>query len=318
MLFYLCPVNYNFHRFLRGHAGPVYTLVQSGEPYCIYSGSSDGVVAKWDLEAGEPLPFTVKTDSPVFSVLPSGDRLLIGQHRGGIHVIDLESKKEVRHLKYHKTGVFALAEVESEQLILSAGGEGNLAVSDRRDFRHLHTIPVSAQKLRCIVIAPGGKHAVVGGSDGFLRVFDTAYFNEVFSVKAHDGGMYSAAFLHADTLVTGGRDAHLRFWKFTPDQPVQTDAVPAYNFAVYSLSVHPDQPEVFAGGSRDKTCKVWSLTDIKRPVRLERPKDEGPVRSVNAVCFSERGKYLTAAGDDRMLTVWRAPSVEGHNGQPAS
>lgn len=284
----------------------------------MYSGSSDGMVAKWDLETGEPLPFSVKIGSPVFSLLPSADFLLIGQHHGGIHVIDLVSKKEMRHLKYHNAGVFALAEIPGEQLFLSAGGEGGLAVTDSNDFRHLHTVQVSAQKLRCIEVTPDGKHVVIGGSDGYLRVFDTAYFNEVFAVKAHEGGMYSATFLYADTLVTGGRDAHLRFWKFAPNAPVQTDAVPAYNFAVYSLSVHPVHREVFAGGSRDKTCKVWSLTDIKRPVRLERPRSEGPARSVNAVCYSENGKYLVAAGDDRMLTVWLDLSVEGHNGEAAS
>jgi len=301
-------VKYKLRHILKGHAGPVYTLLGGPGHGSVYSGSSDGIVAKWNIESGKPEAFSVRTDKPVFSILFHGDILLVGQGEGGIHVVDFAAGKEIRFLKYHRLGVFDMAQVRKENVILSAGGDGVLCLYDANDFHLLNSIAVSQMKLRCIAVSPDEDQVVVGGSDGHLRIFDAAYFNELSSIKAHEGGVYSARFLSRTTLVTGGRDAHLRFWKTGGIGLVETEAVPAHNFAIYDIAFHAEKG-LLATASRDKTAKVWELEDLKKPFRLARNRGEGHTHSVNAVHFSEGGELLVTAGDDRTLIVWEASSI---------
>lgn len=305
---YLCGVNYKIRHVLKGHGGPVYALSDRAGDDSVYSGASDGIVAKWNIESGKPEAFSVRTGKPVFSILFHGNLLLAGQGEGGIHVVDFAAGKEVRFLKYHRLGVFAMACIDRENLILSAGGDGFLCIYDANDFRLLNSIAVSPMKLRCIASAPDEGHVVVGGSDGFLRLFDTAYFNEIQSFKAHEGGVYSARFISESTLVTGGRDAHLRFWKLDGNRLIAAEALPAHNFAIYDIALHPDSRRL-ATASRDKTAKIWQLGDMKSPIRLARNRGEGHTHSVNAVHFSNNGELLVTAGDDRTLMVWEPASV---------
>lgn len=293
---------------MKGHAGPIYVLTGKAGDGSVYSGSSDGIVAKWDVVKGTPEAFSVRAGRPVFSLLFHNDLLLIGQDEGGIHVVDFNARKEVRHLKFHRLGVFALAFVESENIFLSAGGDGRLCIYDSNDFRLLRSIDVSAMKLRCMSLTTDEKHVIVGGSDGFLRIFDTAYFNELRSFKAHEGGVYSARIISDGTLVTGGRDAHLRFWNTSGNQLEETAAIPAHNFAVYDIAWHPDT-KLLATASRDKTAKIWNHNDLKHPIRLSGSVGDRHTHSVNAVKFSEDGNLVVTAGDDRTLMVWEKYSV---------
>lgn len=296
-------MKYKLRHVLKGHSGPVYTLAGRSGERSVYSGSSDGVVARWNIEDGVPEAFSVRTGKPVFSVLFKDNLLFAGQGEGGIHVVDTAVRKEVRFLKYHRLGVFSIAAIEKESIMLSAGGDGHLCIYDANDFRLLNSIEISSMKLRCIEPTPDEGHVVIGGSDGYLRLFDTSYFNEVQAFKAHEGGLYSARFLSGSTLVTGGRDAHLRFWQLEGGRLSAKQAVPAHNFAIYDIAYHREK-NLMATASRDKTAKIWAMDDLVNPVRLARNKGDGHTHSVNAVHFSNSGEYLVTAGDDRTLLVW--------------
>lgn len=76
----------DFIKSLVGHGAPIYKL--AAENGVLFSGSGDGMVASWDAETLESLPFSVKVGLPVYAILVHGDLILIGQGHGGIHVVD--------------------------------------------------------------------------------------------------------------------------------------------------------------------------------------------------------------------------------------
>jgi WD40 repeat protein len=192
--------------------------------------------------------------------------------------------------------------------VVAAGGDGKLSIIDALDFRLLHSLKLSAQKLRCLCLSENEQLLLTGGSDGFIRMLDTAYLNELESVKAHDGGVYAIHQLTDGRYVSGGRDAHLRFWEWKEGRLLQVNAVPAHNYAIYAISSVRGST-FFASASRDKTAKVWDLDNLNAPSRLFRKGDKGHTHSVNTCAFSPDGELLVTAGDDSKIILWK-PSTE--------
>jgi WD40 repeat protein len=284
---------------LKGHAAGIYFLTHDSDS--LISGSGDGILASWDVETLQNLPRSVKVGEPIFSAWMDKELLLIGQDKGGIHVIDRSKKEEIRHLKFHSKGVFNISFNEKTNHFYSLGGGGSLAVFDREDFRLLIQIPVAETKMRTALISPDGSRLLVGGSDGWIHVFETEYFNELFSLKGHDKGTYVMKWLEDGTLVSGGRDAHLRFWKLKDDSLEMIREIPAHNFAIYDIEVLPGGR--FVSVSRDKIVKLWNTNALDKPIRLLDGPKTSHSRSVNAVCWFN--DTLATAGDDRIIKLWK-------------
>lgn len=288
----------NLKATLQGHTSGIYKLAAEDE--ILFSASGDGILASWDLKSFEPAPFSIKVGLPIYSAAITQVSILIGQGHGGIHVIDRESKKEIRHLKYHEKGVFDICYNPIQNHFYSTGGGGSLAVFDGDNFNLLIQIPLSAGKLRRLLLSPDSKHLLVTASDGNIHVLDTAYFNQVQTIHGHDGGTYSLSWVGKNKLVTGGRDAHLRFWDFTSNQLAESNHIPAHNYAIYDILSFREG--IFATASRDRNVKVWSLDDLQNPSRLKSDRSTAHNNSVNALCKTD--KYLISAGDDRLIRIW--------------
>lgn len=284
---------------LKGHISGIYKLLAEGD--LLFSASGDGMLAAWDLKTFEPAPFSVKVGLPIYAALIQEKRMLIGQGHGGIHVIDRESKQEIRHLKFHDKGVFDILYNADTNHFYSTGGGGSLAVFDGNDFTLQIQIPLSDGKLRRLLLTDDKKHLIVTASDGNIHILDTTYFNQLQSVHGHDGGTYSLAWMdEGKQLITGGRDAHLRFWNFDEKELKQTSSIPAHNYAIYDILQL--SPGIFASASRDRNVKIWDLDDLKNPDRLKSDRSTSHANSVNALC--KTADFLITTGDDRLIKIW--------------
>lgn len=284
---------------LQGHASGIYCLTHDDE--ALISGSGDGILAAWDIDSGENLPRSVKVGEPIFSAYIDNSLMLIGQGEGGIHVINRAEKKELRHLKFHSKGVFNISFNPKTNHFYSMGGGGSMGVFSREDFRLLIQIPISEMKMRTASISPDGSYVLAGGSDGWIRCFETGYFNELFSLEAHKNGVYVIKWLDNETILTGGRDAHLRFWKFSNEGLVLQKEIAAHNYAIYDIVILPDKR--FVTVSRDKIVKLWNPDGLDTPIRLIDKGKTSHSRSVNAVCWFK--DTLATAGDDRLIKLWK-------------
>jgi WD40 repeat protein len=286
----------------KGHAAAVYCMWYNERERRLYTGSADRMVGSWNTENFEPDSFSVNVGAPVFSIRESGPRLLIGQGEGGIHVIDRNEKKELRHLKYHSRPVFEIIENREGSHFYSLGGDGLLSIISAEDFELLWSLPLSEDKLRTAILSADGKRLLVGGSDGYIRILETEYFNVLNEFRAHEGGVYDMLFTADGTLLTCGRDGHLRYRNFTGDSAEELEAIPAHNYAIYCIESSPDG-RLFASASRDKTVKIWDLSEPTKPLRIARRGPLGHTHSVNVVKWLS-DELLVSAGDDRDLHFW--------------
>ena len=256
------------------------------------------MVGAWDLKSLAPSPLSIKVGKPVYSLLLHRNIILIGQGTGGIHIIDRENRKELRHLQFHQNGVFDLLYNPCFDHFYSLGGEGGLSVFDGKDFKQLIHIPLSGNKLRKGMLNRDCTRLYVGGSDGYIHILETEYFNELDSFSAHDGGVYAMLVSDDLGLITGGRDAHIRIWDLKNDESTELKAIPAHNYAIYDIIPFG---EGYVSASRDRLSKFWD-SDLENPKRLISERTTTHANSVNVLHAT--GTVLFTAGDDRIIKVW--------------
>lgn len=280
---------------LQGHRGAVYSLAYMPGAG-ILSAAGDGIVALWDIQSGENKGALAMLPAAVFSLCLSanGRYLLAGTEKGGIHVLDLEAKQEIRHLSYLEGGVFQIGILPDDTGYYALGGNGVLALINM-DFSLRDRIQISGAKLRTAVLH--NNHFWIGDSAGMLTQLDLADRRVLHSWQAHDPSVYGLV-LSGGYLYTSGRDGHIRKWD--PQGGLQWE-IAAHNYAVYRLLMLPGERLVSA--SRDRKIKFWSAADGSFLGRIERA-GGGHRASINTLIYIPEEKCLVSGSDDKEIKIW--------------
>jgi WD40 repeat protein len=297
---YIRRVKYTvFHQFDQ-HSGAVYGLAKGFRPSTFFSASGDHYVVEWNAEQRKQENFAIKSETPAYclAAIESKKQLVFGTSSGSIHVIDADQRLELHHLSLHHNGVYSL--VEWGEKLLACGGDGVLSVWNMADWTLFRSIPLCAEKIRSAAFSRDGQWLAVACGDGKLRVLETTFFNEIYTINGHDGGATSVAWHPNKTvLFSGGKDALIKTWNAASDfEPLVS--LPAHNFAIYNIAFHPNKL-IFATASRDKSIKIWDAQTLNAIQKLE-AKSGGHSHSVNSLIWL--GDFLISAGDDRRIVVW--------------
>src|SRR5260221_3437529 len=88
---------------LTGHSGSVYALDRGVSEHTFFSGSADKFVALWNLKTFQAEKFAASFPAPVYSLchIPEKKLLLAGTSAGSIHLLNLETKEELKILQHH-------------------------------------------------------------------------------------------------------------------------------------------------------------------------------------------------------------------------
>ncbi len=291
---------------LTGHAGSVYALDTSG-PASFFSGSGDKVVAEWNLlEPGEG-KLIAKIPEIVYSLFTdfNNNRLLIGQAAGGIHVVSLADRTEIRLLQYHSAPVFHIGVSHKHHLLFSLTGEGQLGILDLNSLELKGLITIGKGKLRACAVNADETLVAIGAGDGGINVFSLPDMRPVKHWQAHQEGFSVNALAFSPDgkkLLSGSRDAHMNVFDVEDDFAL-LQSIAAHNYAIYSIVFNRDN-SLLATGSRDKTIKIWNPDTFEFLQRIDLEKNEGHKNSVNKIIWHPETGYLISAGDDRTIMVW--------------
>ena len=282
-----------------GHVGAIYDVLASGNNK-VFTTSADKFVARWDLKSGKQDDFSVKlTDSGFRIDLVNDEKvLLIGNAKGGLHVVDLVEKKEIRFFTQHKSAIFSIAYNPLDNVFYTGDAEGYLCLWDANKMELKLTYPLFCGKIRSIALSSDNKFIAVCGQDGIVRFFDTEFMNERFSFKAHESGVNCAIFKD-ELLYTGGKNAYISCWDWRNQKLIKT--IPAHNFAVYDF-IFIDDGNHLVSCSFDKTIKVWKSDILEIVQRLEH-KNGGHTHTVNRLAKIAEDSFVSV-GDDRKIIVW--------------
>ncbi len=294
-----------FHKIgeIQEHSGAVYdiALYQS----FIYSASADGYVARWSLDTFKQDNFAIKCTTPPYCLTfdSNNGNLWFGLSNGDLHVVNVETKTELKFFQQHKTGLFSLQYLPQKNIIAAGDNDGNLSIWDANKLTLLLFLPLNCEKIRKIKFSSDGKLMVINGLDEKIRIFETEGFNEIVTLPGHKEGaccsIFSSLNSEKSMLISGGKDGHIKEWDWQNEKLIQ--AIPAHNFAVYDCLIL-NNGKTLVSASRDKTIKIWNTDDLSFVQKLDL-KSGGHKHSVNSLIKVNEDRFLSCS-DDRKIILW--------------
>ena len=155
---------------LKGHDAGIYTLAYDHIHQRLYSGGGDKVLASWDLESFQATPFMVKSTHTIYAlaILEKHQLLCLAQQKGGIHVIHLPDKKEIKHILAHDQAIFDLLYLPEFDYLVATGLSGELTIWSVPDFTLIQRISLGVEKIRKLFYHKNILY--VPSQDGFISV----------------------------------------------------------------------------------------------------------------------------------------------------
>lgn len=271
-----------------GHSGPVYALALESDTH-FFSAGSDGIIAHWNSQEPEHAVALAQLKEAVYALhfFREKNHLLVGTASGNIHVIDMESKKEIRHLLLELNGVFSIQVIND--IIWVLGGNGTLFAFDV-EWNTLAQLSISEFKLRSLVLHQNKMY--VGDSAGQVFIINPQNFQIEKSFMAHQPSVY-ALISDGDFLYSSGRDGHIRKWD---SNNALVWEIPAHNYAIYSLSFWGEK---IVSSSRDRKVKMWT----KEGAFIDKTKPElAFIGSINNSMIL--GNQIIACSDDKKIKIF--------------
>jgi WD40 repeat protein len=163
---------------LAGHTGPISSVAWSQDGKRILSGSLDGTVRYWDWAKQKQLKLLEGHAGPVFSVALSADgkQALSGGNDRTVRIWRLTDGKGLHSFTGHANAVVHVQFAGRGEILSASSQHKNADHTFRRwdleQRKELTTFAPGAEySFGCAVFSPDGRHALVGGPGGFLRLW---------------------------------------------------------------------------------------------------------------------------------------------------
>ena len=287
---------------LTGHNDAIYALAENKQKEFFYTGAADGMVVEWNLDRPKDGKLLARLDNSVYSLHVDSTRnwLIIGHNNEGIHVIDLESKKEIWNLKITSSAIY---DIKVWCNYLFAGtGDGVVIVVDlvqKAVYKHLK---LSEKSVRVMAIHPFKEELAIGLSDHSVKIFALKDYFPIADLSGHTNSVFALDYSpNGEYLVSGGRDAQLKIWE-TPGYSFKEN-IAAHLFAINYLSFRKDG-KFFVTCSMDKSIKLWNAETFRLLKVIDKGRHAGHGTSINKLVWSKYNNQVIAVSDDRSISIW--------------
>jgi guanine nucleotide-binding protein G(I)/G(S)/G(T) subunit beta-1 len=201
-----------------------------------------------------------------------------------------------RTLKGHFGKVYAMHWSGDSQSIVSASQDGKLIIWDAFTTNKLQAIPLrSSWVMTCAFEQSKGNLIACGGLDNVCSIYNiqqtTTNARATKELVAHDGYLSCCRFVDESHIVTSSGDSSCIYWDVNSGDVLKTFT--DHKGDVMSVSISPDNSNIFVSGSVDTTAKVWDLR-IGKCVQTHK----GHAQDINSVAFFPDGNAFGTGSDD--------------------
>jgi WD40 repeat protein len=236
------------------------------------SGSSDGTVRLWDVGMGKVVAKWEGHTDVVRSVCwsPNGERVVSGSQDGTARVWDVKSGEPVQGLNPIKTGhrsVFAVSYSPEAKMIATGGPkESGIKIWDAKTGERLSTIKDDRAAWSLAWTSDENK-VIAGSTDGSIRIFDTATWQQIAVLEGHTNAVYSLTlFLNDRLLASTSWDKTARLWNLGTSLQV---GPPLQHENFVNCEAFSADGKLLSTGCYDKNAYVWDIFAILKAAGLE-------------------------------------------------
>lgn len=179
--------------------------------------------------------------------------------------------------------------------LVSASQDGKLLVWNGLTANKLQAIQLrSAWVMTCAFEPERGGHVACGGLDNVCSIYRTGQDEtnpHPTTLSSHDGYLSCCRFLNTREIITCSGDSTCMIWDIERVTGKATFADHAGD--VMSVSINPQNENVFVSGSCDTTAKVWDIRAGKCSQTFD-----GHQSDINSVQFLANGNSFVTGSDD--------------------
>jgi WD40 repeat protein/transcriptional regulator with XRE-family HTH domain len=296
------------HLAWQAHTSTVSTLAFSPDGRTLATGSWDGAIKLWDVESGDLLWTSWRTNNiQTLAFAPDGHMLASGGNDAIVQLWDAHRGTHCQTLTGQSEAVYALAWSPDGGLLASGGLDGGIRLWELRGAQPGTSVRMftgHTDWVFALAFAPDGRTPASGsfdrtvklwdvGEEGSLRVRETlaGHTNKVRAIAWSPDGR---------TLASCGFDQTIWLWDVERSSYRMT--LHGHTAAVHGLAFTPDSRSLLSG-SDDGTLRVWDVVSGQCVHIIQ-----GYVVSLYDVAWSPDGTRLASAGSDTLVTIWE---VEG-------
>ena len=287
-----------------GHRGAVYSLERGPGIETFFSSGGDGFVVHWSLANPEEGIPVAKVQGTVYAIqyLKDSNEILIASNKDGLHLIDLESKKEVWSYPTSENNWFRMALVLDKVWI--TGSDGKVIIFDTIS-RHIEVRKFGNHDLRSLDVNIEQRGLIIGNSNKEIFVINLVDNQVSILPDAHESSIFGIQiYPFENKFISVGKDAKIRLWALIDHRFWKIEqTVPAHLFSIHDVKLHPNKP-IFATGSTDKTIKIWDAETLKLLRVLDKSRHAGHGHSINQLLWLENSEVLLSCSDDRTISAW--------------
>lgn len=314
---------------MSGHQLAVTSVVLSPDETCVYSGSKDNSIIKWDSETGMKTIIHPRWnsknsdhqshDAEILSVAVTSDGRYVAS--GGrdykIRIFDIRTKySQVNAFEGHRGAVTSLAFRRDSYALFSGSMDRCIKHWDLKEMGYLETLfghQDAVYSLDCY----NKTRLLSGSSDRSLRYWKTAEDSHLV-FRGPKSSIDAVRIVSDDTFLTGGQDGALKLWKQTQKRPIMSitaphgyedkaDTLPRWLCSISTVR----SSDLAVTGSFDGLVRLWSVRAENK--HLKQIKTLAVGGFVNSLDMSSNGRILVAGtGSEHRLGRWwrlRGPGI---------
>jgi WD40 repeat protein/tetratricopeptide (TPR) repeat protein len=242
-------------RTLKGHAGPVSSVVFSPDGRRLASASNDRTVKVWEAQTGQELGTLQGHTGPVFRVCfsPDGRRLATASEDRTVKVWVVQTGQEVFTLKGHTLRVNSVCFSPDGRRIASASEDDTVKVWEAQSGQERLTLNGHTSLISSVCFSPDGRRLASASWDRTVKVWEAHTGGELLTLQGHTSLVSSACFSpDSRRLASASYDGTVKVWDAHTGQELRT--LQGHTSLVTSVCFSPDGKRVVAANDRDAVC----------------------------------------------------------------
>ena len=200
-----------------------------------------------------------------------------------------------RTLKGHLAKIYAMHWATDRKHLVSASQDGKLIIWDAHTTNKINAIPLRSSWVMTCAYAPSGNMVACGGLDNICSIYNLGGREGPAKVSrelsGHAGYLSCCRFIDDRRILTSSGDMTCMQWDIETGNKVSefTDHLGD----VMSLSINPQNKNLFVSGACDSFAKVWDIRSGKAVQTFA-----GHESDINAVQFFPSGDAFGTGSDD--------------------